>query len=209
MPALKKIVRSQRGQSIVELTLLLPLLIVMGLGIIETSNIINSYLVLTHMTREGANLTSRDTPADVGGLNCTAPNDALDVIIGAAGPVIDCNDPSRWRVIYSLIGPAVPAICVITPTPLVCDYVVQEQVVRGSGKVVSSKRVCPDCGLSSGPCLLASACPKPTTLSDVSDIAPGHTFYAVEVFYEYEPITPIAAFGVGLPTEPFYDRAVF
>jgi len=75
--------------------------------------------------------------------------------------------------------------------------------------VDNTKRVCPGCGLTTAVCALGPACPKPTTLSNVSDIGPGRTFYSVEVFYEYQPITPIAAFGVGITTEPFYDRAVF
>ena len=192
---------------------MLPLLVLMGLGTIEVSNMINSYLLLTHMTREGANLVSRGTPADVGGQNCAAPDDALDAIISSAGPVIKCNTPTEWRVIYSKIGPADPTLCAAAPNPGNmgnCRYVVQEQVVRGSGQTDSSKLICPGCGLQDFVCPSTNpSCPAPTNLADIASVAPGLTLYAVEVFYLYQPITPVAAFGVNLQSTLFYDRAIF
>lgn len=46
--------RSEKGQSLVELALILPILIVILFGIIEFGRVFHSYLVITHAAREGA-----------------------------------------------------------------------------------------------------------------------------------------------------------
>ena len=60
MSAIRKVIRSKRAQALVELTLMMPMLIALGLGVVEVGNMINSYLVMTHLTREAANLASRN-----------------------------------------------------------------------------------------------------------------------------------------------------
>ena len=52
MSAIRKVIRSKRAQALVELTLMIPMLIALGLGVVEVGNMINSYLVMTHLTRE-------------------------------------------------------------------------------------------------------------------------------------------------------------
>lgn len=46
--------RDKRGQSLVELALVLPLVILILFGIIEFGRIFHSYLLITHASREGA-----------------------------------------------------------------------------------------------------------------------------------------------------------
>jgi len=200
MTALRKILPSESGQALVELGLILPLLLVLALGAIEISNIIYTYLVLTHLTREGGNMISRGTPADLGGANYGASSspdyDALDAIVDSSAPVITPGNQSRWRIYYSMIGPSNPAGCLAAPvtTNPACNYVVQPQISRGALADVASV-----IGLSGGP----------PDLPNLPSVAPGRTFYAVEVFYQYAPITPLANFGVALAGAPFYERAIF
>lgn len=51
---LSKLKKSNRGQSLVELALVLPILITILFGILEFGRIFHSYLVITHAAREGA-----------------------------------------------------------------------------------------------------------------------------------------------------------
>jgi Flp pilus assembly protein TadG len=53
--------RSDRGQSIVEFAICLPLLVVMTLGVVETSNALMSQHMITKIAREGSNMISRET----------------------------------------------------------------------------------------------------------------------------------------------------
>ena len=52
--------RSQRGQSIVEMAMILPILCLVVLGVVEISWAMLDQHVVTRLTREGANLISRD-----------------------------------------------------------------------------------------------------------------------------------------------------
>lgn len=52
--------RSQRGQSIVEMAMILPILCLVVLGVVEISWAMLDQHVITKLTREGANLISRD-----------------------------------------------------------------------------------------------------------------------------------------------------
>ena len=68
--SLKSALRSQKGQSLIELSLIAPLMIFLAYGAIEVGQVISTHLTMTHTSREGANLVSRGTTA----------NDALDAI---------------------------------------------------------------------------------------------------------------------------------
>jgi hypothetical protein len=114
--SLKKTIQSKKGQSLIELTLLFPLMLLMVYGVVEVGQIISTYLTLTHTTREGANLTSRGTP----------PDTALDAIIAAANPTIRDDNKSQWRIIYSEIVQTPFQPC--PPTPC---YEIKEQIIRG------------------------------------------------------------------------------
>jgi hypothetical protein len=116
MRSIRNIARSKKGQALVELTLLSPLLLLLAYGSVEVGNVISTYITLTHTTREGANLASRGTD----------PNVALDAIIAAAAPTIRNDNTAHWNVIYSKVvqDPAVP--CPQAP----CVYKISSQ--RGS-----------------------------------------------------------------------------
>ena len=115
--SIKKIIYSKKGQSLIELTLLFPLMLLLVYGVVEVGQIISTYLTLTHTSREGANLTSRGT----------LPDTALDAIIAAAAPTIRDDNQNQWRIIYSELvqTPGVPC----PPTPC---YEIDAQIVRGN-----------------------------------------------------------------------------
>lgn len=49
---------NKKGQSLVELALILPIILLLFLGMVEFSRIFGSYLLITHASREGARLAS-------------------------------------------------------------------------------------------------------------------------------------------------------
>jgi Flp pilus assembly protein TadG len=108
MFALRKSIRSNRGQSLIELSFIIPVLVALGFGVIEASNIINSYLVLTHVTREASNLTSREQGVK-GTPQWTAKvNTDLLTVIDNAVPVINrqgsgARGPNQFRIYYSIV----------------------------------------------------------------------------------------------------------
>ena len=51
---IRKLIKNKRGQALVELALVLPLLILLLFGTMEFGRIFHSYLVLTNASREGA-----------------------------------------------------------------------------------------------------------------------------------------------------------
>jgi Flp pilus assembly protein TadG len=53
--------RASRGQSIVEMAIVMPLLLLITLGVVETSYALLDQHVVTKLAREGSNLISRDT----------------------------------------------------------------------------------------------------------------------------------------------------
>ena len=155
MANILKRIGSKKGQALVELTLVSPLLLLLAYGSIEVTNLISTYINLTHTTREGANLTSRGTD----------PNTALDAIITAAAPTIGSNNMAHWKIIYSKIvqDPAVP--CAKAP----CTYKVSSQIPRGN--MTGTSRI--------------GAVNQTVTIPGIDNVGPGQTFHAMEVFFDY------------------------
>lgn len=54
----------QRGQSLVEMALVLPLLLLILLGIVDLGRVFNAYIVITNASREGALYGSFNPPKD-------------------------------------------------------------------------------------------------------------------------------------------------
>ncbi len=52
------ILRSEKGQALVEMALALPLLIFLSLGTLEVGRVIHAYLIVNHAAREGARIGS-------------------------------------------------------------------------------------------------------------------------------------------------------
>jgi hypothetical protein len=113
---MKHSLRSNKGQTLIELALIFPLMLALVYGAIEIGSVISTYMTITHTAREGANLTSRGT----------VPNTALDAVITAANPTIRTTNQGQWRVIYSRITQAPGG----GGPPY--NYRVENQIVRGN-----------------------------------------------------------------------------
>jgi hypothetical protein len=180
-------VRSDRGQTLIELTLIVPLMLLMVYGVVEVGSVISTYLTLTHTTREGANLTSRGTD----------PDDALDAIIAAANPTIRNDNQNQWTVIYSRIIQQPGTPCSPTP-PASCTYIIDNvnpngQIIRGSLNQTSK--------------LGAEGDTVNGKINGFDSVAPGQTFHVIEVFYNYAP-NVITFIGNSI-NQIFYERSIF
>jgi Flp pilus assembly protein TadG len=187
----------QRGQALIELTLIVPLMVLLAFGAIEVGSVISTYLTLTHTTREGANLASRGggMPVDSNGENYNTPNDILDTVIKAASPTLSATNKAQWRVIYSKVVRNDKAC---NPGEA-CEYIVETdpggQISRGNLNKQSKL------GPPNGPVIPSAVLPG------IENIRDSQTFHVFEVFYDYSP-NIITFVGKGINTD-FYDRTIF
>jgi len=56
MMTIRKFVKTERGQTLVELALVLPVIILILFGTLEFGRLFHSYIVITNAAREGARL---------------------------------------------------------------------------------------------------------------------------------------------------------
>lgn len=87
--------RGERGQSMVEFALTLPLLVLLLLGLIETGHALNSYLTVLSTARDGARL-------------------------GAQGLADEADIKSLVQVEMGRLEPAVPSGCASGNSPGIC-----------------------------------------------------------------------------------------
>lgn len=148
---------SMSGQALVELTLVFPLMILLLFGVVEVSRVISVYHSLVHLTREGANLTSRGTEVDK----------SLKAVIAATAPTLRDDNKKQWKVVYSQLRQSPSKPC--PPKP--CTYEVNSQVAVGDSTETSA----------------VGAVKTPVKISGMDDVEPNQIFHSIEVFYDYKP----------------------
>lgn len=178
---IKRILGSEKGQSLIELSLIAPIMVLLAYGAVEVGSVISTYITLTHTTREAANLTSRGTPYD----------QAMTAVISAAAPTLTQTNKAQWKLLYTRIiqDPAIPC----PPEP--CTYIIAQQT--SDGNLVKFSKV----GVGVG---------TPVTLLNlpgIQSVGPGQTFHSYEIFYDYAP-SIITYVGKAINTD-FYDRTIF
>ena len=182
---MRKIVRCRKGQSLIELTFIFPILLALVYGSVEIGNTISIYLTITHMTREGANLAARGTD----------PTAALNTVKTAAAPTITTSNQTRWRIVYSRLiqdpaQPCPPTPCkyIIDPTP---DPLNPGRIIQGDFSQTSKL----------GPVGAT------VTIPGIDTVAPNQIFHTFEAFYDYSPYV-ITYVGKMINTT-LYDRTIF
>ena len=184
MGLLGRILRSKKGQSLIEISLIAPLMLMLAYGAVEVGSVISTYLVMSHTTREGANLASRGTP----------PNQTLDAIIAAAAPTIGTGNQTQWRIIYSKIIPHPVNHGTAEPYNYIVDTSATGQLLRGSLSK-ASKLGTPGTQVTQ------------IQLPGIQNVTANQTFDVIEVFYDYAP-SIITFVGKGINTD-FYERTIF
>jgi hypothetical protein len=192
-------VASATGQSVMEMAMLLPFLTVVALGVVELSYGLLDQHIVTRLTREGANLISRDTTLD----------DAYQALVGMSALPVDFN--TRSKVIFSVV--------LHDATTGASNYdknILYQQFQYGSSGVPGSSSLSCAAGASAfgpGPEHLAANADNNTALQVVG-LPPGTLtslgsyLYVTEIFTQHNLLTPFNSFGVTVPST-LYSIAYF
>lgn len=190
----RHLIRDSRGQGLLEFTIIMPILLILTLGVCEVGSMLLDQHVTAKMSREGANLISRDVTMD------TAET-ALRAM--ATGPV---KFPYDAKVIFSVIRKGA--------TPGTANngwnYVSQRHVF---GSLAGSSFLNNTGGTFTG---VDHTARNPDTdtrlrvsnLPGALDLQPGGAVYITEVYTKHTRLTPLDKFGVSFP-EKLYSIAYF
>lgn len=114
-------VRSSRGQAILELALVLPVLLLLVFGIVEFGRIFHAYLVVTQAAREGARVgvvggTDADIEEAVRQVAASLDQNQLKIEIEPTESLRVRGESLRVKVSYS-VNLVVPIIAGVVPNP--------------------------------------------------------------------------------------------
>ena len=156
-----------RGLAAVEMVLVIPLLLLLGLGVIELSHVILAKNISTAVAREGANLASRSF------------SDSNQNIMDALALSADPLDLSQDGVIY---------ISVVVGDDDPYPYISEQHRWHDHGYSTSSRTWgrCPSWD-GNGACVIPSN--KPRLANFPMALEPGETVHIVEVIYDYSYLT--------------------
>ena len=166
-----------RGTSIVEFTLVLPLLLIMILALIEFGSLIQSRLIVANVAREGASIASRSLTLDNALANLVAISAHPLVLNGALGRVVITRITAGTK---AAVNPT------ITGTYMAGGLAQASSIASGSANLGLPANLYQHLVYKTG-----RAAPG----VDGSDIA---EMTVVEIFYNYRPITPLFGFVPGL-----------
>lgn len=156
------------GQELVELTLTIPILLVVVFGILELGRAYDVDQAMAGLSREAANIAARGT--------------ALDTVIA-----VTMTNGSSIN-LTSRGGAIATEITIIGGVPTVTDQ-------RSTGGLSAYTRIGAPGATAAG-------------LSGLG-LAEGRTYYAVELFYDYQGYTPLANLVSSVVPDTMYDRSIF
>jgi Flp pilus assembly protein TadG len=191
--------RAARGQSIVEFAIILPFLLLICLGVVETSYALIDQHVVTKLAREGSNLISRNTSLQQAGT----------VLASMSSTPLNFNDGTS-TVIFSVLMKGGT-----TGTSNYGQVVLFQRAQFGT--FVATSRLNTGSGSYGGPPEFLAANPdtntglQVTNLSDSIINVNGGFLYVTEIFTRHNLITPLdrlMPYGVTLPNT-LYSIAYF
>ncbi len=186
--------QSDRGQSLIEFSLVLPLLMVTVLGVVEVSFVLLDQHIVTKLTREGANLISRSTTL----------GDAATVVRSMASRPVDL--PTSSRMILSVVRNI--------PTIGAANYnksILSQRHVYGNLSQSSKILTAGTPSFGPGPEYQASNQDNNTALQVTNmpiTLSLGSSLYIMELYSTHPSITPLAGFGITVPNT-LYSIAYF
>jgi Flp pilus assembly protein TadG len=177
--------RAADGQSIVEFAICLPVLLLLSLGVVETSNALMSQHVITKIAREGSNMISRETK-----LAATAT--ALRTMDANSG-----SFDSTTKVIFSVL--------MRSQTGNNNGFLVLYQRMEFGNLSLGASQLNGSGTFNSATDYTANNPNGDTALrvtNAPSGIAadPGGMIYVTEVYRQYNTLTPVRNIGVPIPS---------
>lgn len=105
-------IRNQKGQALVEMALVLPILLMLVFGIIEFGRIFNAYIIVSNASREGARYAAvgrslTDIETDIDNLTSTLGTVTIDVTPTDDGESVKVTVTHPLPLITPIIGPMV------------------------------------------------------------------------------------------------------
>jgi TadE-like protein len=186
---------SQRGQSLMEFAMILPLLLLLVLGVIEVGYALYEAHILAKLAREGSNLISRQT---------TLQDAQASVVAGASQPVAF---GAKGRLIFSVITTGTGGANLAKP-------IISQRLTLGTLSAPSKVGDPPASSYGLAPEYTAVN-PDNDTAIRVSGPLPnglvlnsGQFIYLTEVYHRHDLITPFERFGFALPGN-LYASAFF
>lgn len=179
--------RSEAGQGIVEMAIVLPVTVLIALGVVELSYALLHEHILSKISREGANLISRDVTL----------LDAGTALRKMQTPPVDIDSGSR--VIFSVLKKGAT-----TGTPNYDRVVLYQRYSLGSISAASTLTTAGVGAFGPGPDFQALNSDTDTNLR-ITDLPPtlniprGGLLYVAEVFTDHEVLTPLHRFGITVP----------
>lgn len=183
------------GQSLIEFSLVLPLLLLLALGVIEVGYALLDQHVVTKLSREGANLISRDVTID----------QTVAALTNMSTRPVDFDDGSK--VIFSVIRKGATV-----GTPNYNQTILYQRfeygdhsgdsvlTISGSGAFTGHDHTAVDADNNTGLQL--------TYVPPDFDIPLGGMVYVTEIYTRHPLLTPVANFGLTVP-QTLYSIAYF
>jgi Flp pilus assembly protein TadG len=188
-------IRSERGQTLVEFSLVLPLLLIMALGVIEMGYALLDQHAVTKMTREGSNLISRNTTLQ----------DAVAAMKSMSSRSVDFDNGSK--IIFSVIKRGATS-----GTNNYNKDILYQRYEYGTLAKQSVLATRGACAFGGAPEYAAANSDSNVNLQ-VTNLpitlgAPGDMVYITEIFATHTLITPFDRLGVPVP-RTLYSIAYF
>jgi hypothetical protein len=193
---LRRRARDSRGQSLVEFSLVLPLLLLLAYGVSEIGYLLLDQHVVTKLTREGSNLISRNTTLA----------DAVTAMTSMSARPVDFS--TRSKVIFSVLKKGA------TTGTANYDQIFLYQRHEYGSLANGSKLATRGGGTFSGPPDYQAANADSNTGLQVTNVPAnlitprGGMVYVTEIYTTHQLLTPIANWGVSVPTT-LYSIAYF
>lgn len=185
-----------RGQSMVEFALTVPLVMLLVLGVLDVGYVLLDQHVVTKLTREGSNLISRDTPFEL----------AANAMRTMSTAPVDLD--SRSRLIFSVIrrGSTVGS----------ANYdqqILYQRYETGTLAASTKLQTAGPASFGGAPNYEAANSDNNTNLRMTNipaNLVPtrGAMVYVTEIYTTHNMLTPIQQFGIPVPTT-LYSIAYF
>jgi len=189
--------RDASGQSMIEMAMILPFIVTLVLGVIETSYALLDHHVVVKLSREGANLISRDATL----------TDAYTAMRNMSTSPVDFT--SRSKIIFSVVKRVSTAGAANQGFNILYQRHEFGATVAGNSALVSAAGAG---AFGPAPDYVAINSDNATALQITSlpaNFQPlGSITYVAEIFSVHPLITPFDRFGVSIPTS-LYSIAYF
>ena len=184
---LRRPAAGERGQTMVEMAVVLPIIMMVSLGLVEVSYAVLHQHVISRITREGANLISRDVSL----------LDATSAIKSMSTTPVDFDNGSQLVLSVLKKGSTVGS----------ANYdkvVLYQRYAIGTLGTASTLTTAGAGSFGGAPDFKAAnsdtdASLRITNLPANVDITRGGLLYVAEVFTNHAPLTPLNKFGVTVP----------